>query len=63
VTVSDSSAQATDREVLVRAEGVRKLFPVRSAAIFRGERLFVHAVDGVDLEVRQGETLGLGRVP
>jgi oligopeptide/dipeptide ABC transporter ATP-binding protein len=45
-------------EVLLRAEGVKKHFPVKSAKLF-AEREYVHAVDGVDLEVRRGETLGL----
>ncbi len=38
---------------------MRKLFPVQSASLVRGEREFVHAVDGVDLEIMRGETLGL----
>jgi len=38
---------------------VHKLFPVHSGALIRREPEFVHAVDGVDLEVRRGETLGL----
>lgn len=46
-------------EPLLRMRGVRKLFPVQSASLFRGEQEYVHAVDGVDLEIRRGETLGL----
>lgn len=46
-------------EPLLRMRGVRKLFPVQSSSLFRGEQEFVHAVDGVDLEIRRGETLGL----
>ncbi|MGH8920191.1 MAG: ABC transporter ATP-binding protein, partial [Actinomycetes bacterium] len=45
-------------EVLVSAKDVTKYFPVQSATL-RRSRDFVHAVDGVSLEVRQGETLGL----
>ncbi|HST17260.1 MAG TPA: oligopeptide/dipeptide ABC transporter ATP-binding protein [Gaiellaceae bacterium] len=45
--------------VLLRAERVVKRFPVASSALFRRSREQVHAVDGVDLEVRRGETLGL----
>jgi peptide/nickel transport system ATP-binding protein len=44
---------------LLRLEGVRKYFPVHSSSLLTREREFVHAVDGVDLEVRPGETLGL----
>jgi ABC-type oligopeptide transport system ATPase subunit len=47
---------ATD--VLLRAEGVTKAFPVRSGGL-RHSRDVVHAVDGVSLDVRRGETLGL----
>jgi len=45
--------------VLLRAERVVKRFPVASEALFKRSREQVHAVDGVDLEVRRGETLGL----
>jgi peptide/nickel transport system ATP-binding protein/oligopeptide transport system ATP-binding protein len=43
---------------LVRAEGLKKHFPVRKGVLRRtvGQ---LKAVDGVDLEIRQGETLGL----
>lgn len=43
---------------LVRLEQLLKLFPVKKG-FFSTERLFVHAVDGVDLAIREGETLGL----
>jgi oligopeptide/dipeptide ABC transporter ATP-binding protein len=42
-------------ETLVRVEGLVKHFPVRRG----GTKEMVHAVNGVDLEVRRGETLGL----
>jgi oligopeptide/dipeptide ABC transporter ATP-binding protein len=45
--------------VLMRAERVVKRFPVASNALLRRSREQVYAVDGVDLEVRRGETLGL----
>ena len=47
-------------EPLVRLEGVVKHFPVRGRRRWRGgEREVVHALDGVNLEVRRGETLGI----
>ena len=49
---------ATDPELLVRAEHVRKYFPIRKGILQR-EVARVHAVDDVSLEVRAGETLGL----
>jgi oligopeptide/dipeptide ABC transporter ATP-binding protein len=45
--------------VLLRLENVTKLFPVRRGVVFRREVGQVHAVNGVSLEVAQGETLGL----
>ena len=46
-------------EVLVRARGLQVHFPVRSKGLRRKQVGAVRAVDGVDLEVRRGETLGL----
>lgn len=45
-------------EVLLRVRGLRKTFPLRGGFLGRS-RGEVVAVDGVDLEVRAGETLGL----
>ncbi|MCW2915487.1 MAG: ATP-binding cassette protein [Actinomycetia bacterium] len=46
-------------DVLVKVEGVYKHFPIKQGIIFQRQIGQVHAVDGVDLEVRQGETLGI----
>jgi oligopeptide transport system ATP-binding protein len=46
-------------ELLVEAVGLTKHFPVRSGAFGRGAKEVVHAVDGVSLDVRRGETLGI----
>jgi oligopeptide/dipeptide ABC transporter ATP-binding protein len=46
-------------DVLVRVEDVRKYFPIRQGVLFKKEVARVHAVDGVDLEIRRGETLGI----
>jgi peptide/nickel transport system ATP-binding protein/oligopeptide transport system ATP-binding protein len=45
-------------EPLLDAHGVRKYFPVR-AGLLRRTVAHVQAVDGVDLEIARGETLGL----
>jgi peptide/nickel transport system ATP-binding protein len=44
---------------LLELTGIVKHFPVRSGALISREHRVVHAVDGVDLQVRDGETLGL----
>lgn len=45
-------------EPLLRIEGLRKYFPLR-AGLFNRRRGQVRAVDGVDLTLAEGETLGL----
>ena len=46
-------------DVLLRATGVHKHFGVKGSGVLRREVAQLRAVDGVDLEVRRGETLGL----
>ena len=46
-------------EPLVRLEGVKKHFPITRGILFQRKIGQVHAVDGIDLEVFPGETLGL----
>ncbi len=50
--------ESTGEGPLVRLERLYKYFPVIKG-FFRGELLKVRAVDGVDLDIAQGETLGL----
>lgn len=45
--------------VLLDVRGVVKHFPIKSGALLGRSRGEVHAVDGVDLTVRAGETVGL----
>ncbi len=49
------AARMTD---VVELRGVTKHFPLRSRALF-GRRQVVRAVDGVDLQIAQGEVVGL----
>ena len=53
--IHDRAGQGED---LLRIEGLVKHFPIRAGLLKRtvGQ---VHAVDGVDLAVKAGETLGL----
>ena len=48
-----------ERDVVVRLAGLERHFPLLKGAIYRRQVGVVHAVDGIDLEVREGETLGL----
>ncbi|MEU1674486.1 ABC transporter ATP-binding protein [Streptomyces roseifaciens] len=44
---------------VLRVQGLTKTFPVFKGAAFRRRVGSVYAVDGVDLDIRRGETLGL----
>jgi len=46
------------RDPLIRLEGLKKAFPIK-AGILQRTAAEVRAVDGVDLEIGRGETLGL----
>ena len=54
-----ATAPVSDSDVLLRVENLVKYFPVQSASVFQRQRDVVHAVDGVNLEVRKGQTPGL----
>jgi peptide/nickel transport system ATP-binding protein len=49
----------TTREPVIQVEGLTKTFPLVKGAVFRRKVGDVYAVDGVDLDIRRGETLGL----
>jgi oligopeptide/dipeptide ABC transporter ATP-binding protein len=52
-------AAAASADVILRLTDIYKHFPVKSSSLIRRGTEKVHAVDGVSLEVRRGETLGL----
>jgi oligopeptide/dipeptide ABC transporter ATP-binding protein len=56
---ADAVASATPGAVLIRCVGLRKEFPAGSEDLLGRKRLTVKAVDGVNLEICAGETLGL----
>jgi peptide/nickel transport system ATP-binding protein len=56
---STGTAPDTARTPLIKLVGVKKYFPVTSGIIFQRHVGDVHAVDGIDLEVYPGETVGL----
>jgi len=61
VEVSERSqpAPAPGGQPLIRIEGIKKYFPITRGILFQHRVGDVHAVDGVDLEVHPGQTLGL----
>jgi oligopeptide/dipeptide ABC transporter ATP-binding protein len=61
VTVTEVKEPQTNQRgtPLLRLEGVKKHFPITRGIIFQKRVGQVHAVDGVDLEIYAGETLGL----
>ena len=50
---------ATPDDVLVDVRGVKVHFPIKQGVIFDRTVGHVYAVDGVDLQIRRGETYGL----
>ncbi|MFH8662780.1 ABC transporter ATP-binding protein [Streptomyces afghaniensis] len=64
VTTPDTSGStltqdtAADGEVLLKVTGLQKHFPIRKGLLQR-QTGAVRAVDGIDFEVRKGETLGV----
>ena len=61
VEVSEEVTPQPDviRAPLVRLRGIRKYFPITRGIIFQRRVGNVHAVDGVDLDIYPGETVGL----
>ena len=50
---------ADTRKVLLRLDDVKMYFPLKKDKVFQKERPYVRAVDGVSVDVYEGETLGL----
>src|SRR5437762_668878 len=57
-TTAQRPTVVPESDYLLRVRGLRKHFPVRRGFLQRTVG-YIRAVDGVDLEIRQGETLGL----
>ena len=56
---AEPTTASTPGDVLVDVKGVKVHFPIRRGVIFDKTIGHVYAVDGVDLQIRQGETYGL----
>ncbi len=48
-----------DKRVLFHIHNFRKYFPVKKTRLFQKEQLYVKANDGIDIDIYEGETLGL----
>ena len=59
VTERTEPEPTTSETPLVRLRGVRKLFPITRGILFQKRIGNVHAVDGVDLDIHKGQTVGL----
>ena len=59
VTERTPPTPAPERPTLIRLRGIKKYFPITRGIIFQKHIGDVRAVDGVDLDIYQGETLGL----
>ena len=51
--------QPRSGEPLLRLQGIVKHFPITRGIIFQKKVGAVHAVDGVELDIYPGETVGL----
>ena len=52
------SDDSNNDEILIEIEGLRKWFPIKSGML-TAAKSYVRAVDGVDLQIKRGETLGI----
>lgn len=48
-----------ERAEVLKISGLQKSFPLMKGAVFKRQAGEVHAVDGISLDIREGETLGL----
>ena len=55
---TDDTSTGGEADVLLRTRGLKKYFPVKQGLLRRTSG-YLQAVDGVDLDIRRGETMGL----
>ena len=55
----ENPAQHDDHDVLVDVRGVKVHFPIKRGVLFDRTVGHVYAVDGIDMQIRRGETYGL----
>jgi peptide/nickel transport system ATP-binding protein len=59
VSAPEPQTPATEPRTLVRVEGLKVHYPIRSGLLLGRQVGAVQAVDGVDLDIKEGRTLGL----
>ena len=50
---------ADEKKVLIHVDDVKMHFPIKKKSIFNKEEVTVKAVDGISIDIYEGETLGL----
>ena len=48
-----------DNKIIFEVQDLKKYFPVKSARLINKEKQFVKAVDGINLKIAHGETMGI----
>ncbi len=48
-----------NNKTLIKLDDVKMHFPIKNSSLFRKESLFVKAVDGITIDIFEGETFGL----
>lgn len=56
---TSAAVAVADPEILLDVHGVKVHFPIKKGVIFDRTVGYVYAVDGIDLQIRRGETYGL----
>jgi oligopeptide transport system ATP-binding protein len=49
----------SEKEVLLDVKNLKMHFPIGGKRLIKGQQNYIYAVDGVDFQIRKGETLGL----
>lgn len=54
----EMTEESRDGEILIEVKGMKKWFPIKGGML-SAAKSYVRAVDGVDLQIKRGETLGI----
>lgn len=48
-----------DKKILLKIKDIKKYFPIKKVNMFQKGTLYIKAIDGISLDIYEGETLGL----